>query len=114
MSKVLPTLRCPECRDSFTPIPRRDGSLPSACKGCIRVFNWKQHRELFRAALKKGSAEKKRRARARVEAQLHAMFGAISERDAALYAYGLSLGYARGYDAAYYFYLRRVKEQRRA
>lgn len=104
MSKVLPTRVCPKCGDDFTPIPRpgyRGGTLPEACPGCIRAFNWDKHRDAHLAGLKAASAAKKVKARQRVEAQLRQQFGAISERDAAIYAFGVAVGYARGYDAAY-------------
>lgn len=102
MSKVLPTRLCPKCREAFTPIPRKDGTLPDACKDCIRSFNWDQHRETFLKGLKAATAAKKLAARRRIEAQLVSQFGAISDREAALYAFAVGLGYTRGYDAGYH------------
>jgi hypothetical protein len=97
------------CREEFTRIPRQDGTLPPACKEHVRVYLGRQRRGLFTAAMQRGIATKKAQARQQLKQRLQQEFGAITDREAALFAKGVSVGYKRGFDTGYYRHGRQVK-----
>lgn len=110
-SQVIPARRCPECGQPFTPLPRlTDGTLPEACRRCIRRFNGKQRRGLQPEAFKIAVADRTRLARERVAQQLRREFGDISDRDAAIFSFGVGVGYTRGYNAGYRLTVKAVRE----
>jgi hypothetical protein len=101
LQKLFPTRTCPECQEPFTAVPRRDGTFPEACKAHIRAFHGKQRRGIVPIAFRTAIAAKKQRARARAEAALRQQFGPISDRDAAVFAFAVSVGYQRGHSLGY-------------
>lgn len=99
-SQVLPIRTCPECREAFTAIPRKDRTLPGACRRCIRKFNGKKRRGILPAAFRINVDARKQEARKRHEQQLRQQFDVISDREAAIFSFGVGVGYTRGYNAA--------------
>lgn len=99
-SQVLPTRTCPECAEPFTAIPRKDRTLPEACKRCVRKFNGRKRRGILPAAFRENVDARKLEARKRHAQQLRQQFGDISEREAEIFSFGVGVGYTRGYNVA--------------
>ena len=107
---------CLGCRLPFTPKRRkRDGSWPVVCPRCAPAALGRLRRGRPQpACLKAASSARTRARRERYEARLKVYFGGIDNREAEIYALGVSDGYQRGYNVAAAYYLGLGKRRRSA
>src|SRR5262245_34473930 len=99
MSKVIDPRVCPVCGDQFTPIPRRDGSLPEACRQHIRKWNARGRKgQVPEAAV----AARREDAALRLGVMLADRFGELTFRERQIFQVGLRKGYDRGYSRAHH------------
>lgn len=98
MNKVIVPVVCPVCGDAFTPRPRADRKPSEACPGCARRWEGRKRRGIVPTQLVEA---KRRKADERAQQALEDAFGALTDREVAIYESGQRRGYDRGYQKGY-------------
>lgn len=98
MSPVNAPIICRACGDSFTARFRKGRTRPEVCPACAREWLGQKQRGI---APVHALAGKQRKALERARLLLQAAFGAITDRDVAVFERGRKFGYLSGYNAAY-------------
>lgn len=98
MTLVIASIPCPVCQEPFTPVPNRRGKITEACPAHIRKFNARHLVGIVPAA---ATAGKQRKAQARAMQFLRQVYGAVSDRELAIFERGRRMGYTQGYNKMY-------------
>jgi hypothetical protein len=93
MSKLIAPKLCAYCHEPFTPVRPEQKFCPRPAR-CAQRSQGEQLRGIAPTA---AIAAKKARDAAIVQARCRERFGEMSERDQAIYAFGHTTGYDKGY-----------------
>jgi hypothetical protein len=99
--RQIPDKACAECNRVFRPGSWKQFRNPESChsRKCASRRMYRQGRgaRLVRASAQASTARKRRR----VEALVGKQYGALTDREIALFNLGMQTGYDRGYGQAY-------------